>query len=523
MKDVCLVYTNTNTQGRLGTHVFDLVLPPLGLAYLAAVLEAEGYRVEIIDANALRLSREQLLAQLENRFKIVGFYCHTQNYPEICELARRLKRSARPPKVILGGPHATAMPEECLEGHPELDALCIGEGEATIVELVPALLADQDLSHVAGITYHSEGRVVRTAKRPFIQDIDTIPMPAWHLLPMHLYKNIIESGGRRVMHVMGSRGCPSDCNYCFSTKQWSSKVRWHSAERVLAECEHLRQHYGIEFFEFFDDIFTLNKKRFRELAWEFRNRGYHWCCSTRIDQIDDETIAYLKLGRVHHICIGIETVNERLLKVIGKGITKAQIVRAIRKLADNRINVLGLFILGIPSETWEEAMETIRFAAARENRFFFAVFSHMTIFPGTNFWTHYAGAHGLSDDFSEYCISKNFSFVEAHRTKEELEAEMRIAYLKFYVRPQPILMLLSIMARNPHLAGEMSLALGGVFLRLVREAAIDKLLRGTPEPRAAPPPPPPIKRQKSQHGLIEAASLTRRAHASRSADRSTQP
>lgn len=512
MDDVCLVYTNTNTQGRLGQHVFDLVLPPLGLAYLAAVLEREGYKVRIVDANALRLSREELLAELEGRSRIVGFYCHTQNYPEICELARKLKASERPPKVILGGPHAIAMPVECLEGHPELDALCTGEGEAVIAELVPALLAEQDLGHIAGITYHSEGKVVRTAKRPFIQDIDTIPRPAYHLLPMHLYKNVIESGGRKTMHVMGSRGCPSDCNYCFSTKQWSSKVRWHSAERVLADCEHLRQQYGVEFFEFFDDIFTLNKPRFRKLAYAFRDRGYHWCCSTRIDQIDDDTIEHLKIGRVHHICIGIETVNERLLGVVGKGITKPQIHRAISKLAEHRIDVLGLFILGIPSETREEALETVRFATDPKNRLFFAVFSHMTIFPGTNFWTQYASAQGLSDDFADYCISKNFSFVEAHRTKEDLEDVMRRAYLKFYVRPRPILMLLSIMARQPRFVPEMTAALGGVFLRLVRESAAHKLTHRAPEvPRPAPPTPPPIKRQKSEHGLIAASSLTRRS------------
>lgn len=510
MRDVCLVYTNTNTQGRLGTHVFDLVLPPLGLAYLGAVLEREGYSVEILDANALLLSEEETIAHLGDRFRVVGFYCHTQNFPDICDIAKRLKASARPPKVILGGPHATAMPEECLEGHPELDALCIGEGEATIVELVPALLSDADLGHVAGITYHADGRVVRTAKRPFIPDIDTIPLPAWHLLPMHLYKNLIESGGRTTMHVMGSRGCPMDCNYCFSTKQWSSKVRWHSAERVLEECEHLREHYGVEFYEFFDDIFTLNKERFRVLAEAFRERGYHWCCSTRIDQIDDETIALLKRGRVHHICIGIETVNDRLLGVIGKGITKAQITRAIRELAAHRIDVLGLFILGIPSETREEALETVRFAAAEENRFFFAVFSHMTIFPGTNFWTQYASAQGLSDDFRDYCISKNFSFVEAHRTKEDLESVLRTAYLSFYVRPRPILMLLSIMARRPDLVPEMATALGGVLLRLVREQAAHRLTKKPEPPRPPPPTPPPMKRPKSQHGLVDAGTLVRR-------------
>jgi radical SAM superfamily enzyme YgiQ (UPF0313 family) len=484
VKDIGFVNIFSNTQGRLGTHVFDLVLPPLGITYLSAVLEREGYGVEIVDGNAELLSDTELLQRITGRFRIVGFYCHTQNYNKLLELCRILKKQDNPPLILIGGPHPTALPVECLETGEAIDVAVFGEAELTIVELVAKLLAGESLLGVKGVAYRDEdGRVVQNAPREYVEDLDSLPMPAWHLLPIEKYHNFIEASGRSVLQIMGSRGCPIDCNYCFSTKIWSSNVRWHSPERVLAEVDYLRTRYGIQFFEFLDDNFTLRRERFKFLAAEFRKRRLRWCCSTRIDLIDDEIAAQLRDARVDHVCIGIETVNERLLDVVGKKITKAEAIRTVLLCEKYGIQILGMFILGIPTETDEEAMETIEFAL--KYRFYFAVFSHLTIYPGTNFWNKYRGSKELATDFTQYDFSKRFNYFEPGRDLGRMYAMMKMAYLRFYTKPRILVYLVGLMLRNPKQLFQVAVALLMVLLNIV-------LRRRAPEPVGEGLPPAPI-------------------------------
>lgn len=446
--DVCLVYTNTNTQGRLGTHAFDLVLPPLGLAYLASALENAGYSVRIIDAFAEGLSMEETFRRLEDRCRVVGFYCHTQNVPAIIHLARRLKAARRPPHVVVGGPHATALPSECLETNDAIDCVVFGEGDLTVTELVERLLAGKDLAGVKGIYYRRDGRVAANPAREQVKDLDSLPMPAWHLLPMRRYRSFVEAEARRIIHIMGSRGCFNDCNYCHSTKMWGPTVRWHSAGRILREIDHLRANYGIEFFQFFDDVFTLDKNRVKVLMDEFRRRGLRnrWICSTRIDLLNEEIVRDLRHGGVHHVAIGIETVNDRLLKVINKNVTKQQTLETMALCAKHGLRVLGMFILGLPGETAEEALETIDFV--RRTPFHFAVFSFLTVYPGTNFWHMLKDSPYLQKDYSKYNLSQNFTYVEPGRSQKELQDLMRRAYMTFFFKPRTLLTWLAMAIKN---------------------------------------------------------------------------
>jgi anaerobic magnesium-protoporphyrin IX monomethyl ester cyclase len=467
MEDVCLVYTNTNTQGRLGTHAFDLVLPPLGLAYLAAALEKANYTVKIVDAFADGLDFEETLAALENRYRIVGFYCHTQNVPAIIAMAERLKKAEHPPHVIVGGPHATAMPEECVSGNSVVDAAAFGEGELTIVELVDCLLHGKPLGAVKGIFYREDGQVKSTGPRPQIQNLDTLPMPAYHLLPMKKYRSFIEADGQSIVHIIGSRGCFNDCNYCHSTKMWGPTVRWHSPERVMEEIDHLEKTYDVKFFQFFDDIFTLDAKRVKVLMKEFRQRKLQkrWVCSTRIDLLTEEVVKDLSEGGVHHVAIGIETVNDRLLKVINKNVTKEQTLKTVALCNKYRVPVMGMFILGLPTETTAEAQETLDFAKATD--FHIAIFSFLTVYPGTNFWHMLKSSPYLQKDFSKYNLSQNFTYVEPNRSQEELQWLMRRAYLNFYLRPRVMFGLAMLMLKNPAQLLEAARGFATVLVNLV--------------------------------------------------------
>lgn len=446
--DVCLVYTRVNAQGRLGTRMFDLVFPPLGLGYIAAVLEQAGYTVRIVDGFAEGLTDDEVFDRIDNRDRIVGFYAHTANFPAIVNLARRLKASRRPPHVIVGGPHATAMTLDCLAGNDVIDAVAFGEGEMTALELVGCLLEGRPLAGVRGSAYRDQsGRPVKNPPRELVADLDTLPMPAWHLFPMDRYRDFIESGGRRVVHVISSRGCFSDCNYCHSTKMWGPTVRYHSIARVLREIEALRGRHGVRFIRFFDDIFTADAQRVKTLTGHFRRMKLRWCCSTRIDLLNEEIILDLKKGGNRFVAIGLETINDRLLKVINKHTTREETVRKLELCRKHGLKVMGLFILGLPTETREESLETIEFV--RRWPFFFAVFSMFTPYPGTNFWHMLKDSPYIEKDFSKYAHSRNFNFIEGHRSAQELRELLRQAYLGFYLKPRVALTMATLILSRP--------------------------------------------------------------------------
>jgi anaerobic magnesium-protoporphyrin IX monomethyl ester cyclase len=466
-RDVCLVYTNTDTQGRLGTHIFDLVLPPLGLGYIGAVLERAGRTVDVIDASAERLTSEQTLKRIEGRYEIVGFYCHTQNFPTIVEMAARLKAADSPPHVTIGGPHATALPRRSMEDAEGIDSLVVGEGEVTVVELVARVLDRNSLEGVRGLYYRENGQIHKGAPRAQVEDLDSLPMPAWHLFPMELYHHsLLETDGRRSLHVMGSRGCFSDCNYCHSTKMWGPRVRWHSTDRVLAEIDHLKSQYGIEYFQFFDDVFTLDRARLDVLMPEFVKRGMRnrWSSSTRIDLLDEGIIKSLTYGGAHHVAIGIETVNDRMLKVINKHVTKAQTTSVITLCAEHKLPVMGMFIIGLPTETTEEALETLEFV--RTHRLRLVVFSFLTVYPGTNFWHLLKDSPDLDHDFSNYNLSKNFTYIEKGRSADALNRLMRRGYLGFYLKPRVIAGFLKVGLRNPRVLPELGKGLATAFVNV---------------------------------------------------------
>ena len=469
MASICLVAMGSDQQGRLGAHVFDNILPPLGLAYLAAVLVKDGRSVEILDAFAEGLSHDEVFERLRDRPRIVGFYCHTQNFGDVVRMAERLKTCSRPVHVVIGGPHATALPAECLADHDAIDSAVFGEGERTVVELVARVLADEGLAGVRGTCYRDGGEVRTNPPRPLIEDLDSLPMPAWDLLPMDRYRAVIEADGMKAFHVMGSRGCFSDCNYCQSTRIWGPRVRWHSPERLLREIDHLRSVHGAEFVKFYDDNFTQDPRRVEVLVDGLLRRGLfgRWACCTCVSLLDENIIRALARGGVHHVCIGFETVNDRLLKSINKHSTKAASHRIMGLCRKHGVPVLGMFMLGLPTETREEALETLEFAWT--SGLYLAVFSFMTVYPGTNFWEMLKDSPRLEGDFSRYSLATTVSYVTEHRSREELQDLMRRAHLRFYLQPRVVGRLLGVLARSPrHIPGAslgFAAALSNLLLR----------------------------------------------------------
>ena len=413
-------------------------VPPLGLAYLASILEREGHEVRIIDASVLKLSISQIKSLFKrSRPDIIGVTSTTPTIYEAYSVIKAGKDVCPDSFTILGGPHASSLPVETLKECPALDAVCIGEGEETIVDLAEALGSRRGLSTVKGIAYRSRGKVRINQPRPLIRDLDSIPFPARHLLPMSKYSVL----GKKtvVCHIMSSRGCPFQCIFCSSSRFFGRQYRARTAENVVDEMEYLVSEYNPESIEFSDDEFTLNRKRVEEICDEIKRRGIdvQWACSSRVDTINKRLLQKMRRAGCFLIYYGIESASQRILNFIKKGIRIDQVVKAIKQTREAGIKVLGSFMIGFPDETRGEIEETIKFS--KRLNIDYAQFSIVTPYPGTELY-EIAKREGLllTTNWSEYTAARPVMKTR-NINVEELPKIFRKAYMKFYFSPKMLL------------------------------------------------------------------------------------
>ncbi|MCK4818745.1 cobalamin-dependent protein, partial [bacterium] len=251
MNDIMLIYP---------PYTWEHTSPPLGLAYIAAILRNSGYAVRVLDMNPTHIDLEQLENELRaDEPKIVGISAMTNQANATVEIAERVKMVDDSIKVIVGGSHPTALPDEMLE-NTAIDFVCIGEGEYTINEHVRSLLnGDKTFDSISGLAYRDEeGKVVQTSPRPFISDLDSLPFPAWDLLPLYKY-HVAHAGlrGSLTFALLSSRGCPYRCIFCSSSLTMGRKFRMRSAENIFAEIQMLYNRFGMRQFDFVDDTITV--------------------------------------------------------------------------------------------------------------------------------------------------------------------------------------------------------------------------------------------------------------------------
>ena len=416
--------------------VIGMKVPPLGLASLASILEQSGHEVKIIDAPAMEFSILQIKEILnKEQPEMIGVTATTPTVYDALEIAESAKEVCPDSFTVLGGPHPSFLPIETLRECPALDAVCIGEGEETVIELAEAVEGRRELSDVRGIAYRSkEGRVIRNPIRPLIKDLDSLPFPAWHLLPVDKYTVL---GKKSVIcHIMSSRGCPFQCIFCSSSLLFGKRYRARSAKSVVDEMEYLVSEYNPESIEFSDDEFTLNRKRVEEICDEIKRRGIDvpWACSSRVDTINKHLLQKMRRAGCFLIYYGIESASQRILNFIKKGIRIEQIKRAVKWTREVGIKVLGSFIIGFPDETKEEIEKTINFP--KRLRLDFAQFSIATPYPGTELY-EIAKREGLllTTDWSEYTAARPVMKTK-NVSVEDLSKLFRKAYVNFYLTPR---------------------------------------------------------------------------------------
>jgi len=429
--------TSDQRRGPLGPVIKSLYFnsPPLGLAYIAAVLERDGIRVGLIDAAVEDLSVEQTVDRIrEFAPDLVGLTSTTNFFCNAEELAHLIRARCPGVKILIGGPHVASTCETVLED-PAFDFACLGEGEYTTLELVHALNAGGDLGEIPGLAFRVDGRLVRTATRPLIENLDDLPLPARHLLPLALYVPQPNDGPYLPKAAMiSSRGCPFRCTFC-DHGIYGNTYRSLSSTRIVDEMQELVHRYGIRDIAFVDSLFMISAKRVNSITEEIVRRGVkiHWTCTIRANIATREILERMKAAGCWRVRVGIESGNEEVLRFIKKDVTREQVVRVTRDADDLGLHPKGFFMIGHPTETAARIRESMDFA--RSLPLTDITVQINTPLPGSPQW-HTCREQGaiLTDDLKKYSFWEPV-FVPHGLTQGEIESLHRKFYRSFYLRP----------------------------------------------------------------------------------------
>jgi anaerobic magnesium-protoporphyrin IX monomethyl ester cyclase len=342
-------------------------LPPLGLAYVAASLEKADYKVEMLDNYLLKKPTSEVKELLQRlKPEIVGITCGSATYHRCIETAKTVKETLPSCKVVVGGWHPSYMPESMLK-HPEIDYAVMGEGERAMVELATHITkgkSNEALADIAGIAYRRNGTIKKNVPK-FISNMDEIPFPARHLLPMHLYDRTIEFLSAKPADVMSiARGCPYSCGFCETKKLWGNTCRSFSPNRTLDEVNYMIDKFNTKGIYFINDNFTLKKKETIELCNLMKQNklDLEWVCDTRVNLVSRELLAKMKEAGCKAIWFGVESGSPRILKKINRNITLEETETAFKLCREQGIQISCSFMLGFPDETREDMEATLKFA-----------------------------------------------------------------------------------------------------------------------------------------------------------------
>jgi anaerobic magnesium-protoporphyrin IX monomethyl ester cyclase len=425
---------------------------PYGLLSIASVVRLAGYSVEVMDAEHLGYSVEETCARiLAADPAYLGITTVTLSIDRTAELARLIKAKNPAITIIAGGAHISSAADETMQRFPGFDVGVLGEGEITVVALLKALDAGADLQTVEGLIYRAGDAIRRTGHRPHIQDLDTLPFPAWDLLP-GLARDYRPSAPSYVRlpatTIVTSRGCFGHCLFC-NSRAIHGGLRCFGADYVLKMMRHLQSTYGIRDLSIYDDNFIYFKERIEKIC-----RGiidgkldFTWSCYSRVDQGDLELFKLMKRAGCWQVSYGVESGSQAVLDFIRKDVTLDQIRRTITLTKKAGLRTRGFFMIGHLTDTPETVRETIRFMQKLPlDDFHFTTFTPL---PGTTAY-RIADQYGTFDKTWSKMNLQYPSFVPKALTAELMEKLSKLAYRQFYFRPKIILSYLLMLLRYPN-------------------------------------------------------------------------
>ncbi|NVM54486.1 MAG: cobalamin B12-binding domain-containing protein [Candidatus Helarchaeota archaeon] len=434
-------------------------VPPLGLLYIAGVLNEAGHEVDVTDQQGENLSDEGLKKKIK-KFDpdVVGYTTYSHFGRRAIKIADSLQKLNPNISTIFGGFFATFNPTEILGISSAVDYCVRGEGEVTALELINALEKNQDVSKILGINYKENGIIKSTPDRPLIEDIDTLPIPDRTLVKGNTYGGYANMQIDKFSSVGTSRGCPFKCTFCLTTHWNRNRWRKRDFRKVADEFEYLT-HLGYQNILIVDDNFNVNPKHVIHVSQELRRRklDVNWFCEGRVSSGSAQMYNEMRRGGCKLVYLGLESGNQRILDYFNKRATVEQAFSAVKAIRKANIDMItGSFIVGAPTETIQEVQNTIDFALKLDIDV--PLFGVLNVFKGTMLWDEYLDKGYINTeedwgkaipvcDFHPDCLSRDLLVKIINRGYDKLISRKKW-YLKVILRALKSRFRLKLMMKN---------------------------------------------------------------------------
>ncbi|MDH7506528.1 MAG: radical SAM protein [Candidatus Thermoplasmatota archaeon] len=421
--------------------------PPLGLLYLGSILEDEGHKVEVIDFLAEKYPLKTLLNNLSST-DVVGITVfssaykesiyggrYTFAYKESAKVADFIKRIDSDLPILIGGPHCTIQPEKSLTEISSADICLEGDGEEVIKEIVKTIEGTKNLSDLPGVYYRKNNQIKKGKPAKIIENLDTIPFPARHLVDKYDYGKTLKSYffKPKFTSIITGRGCPYNCSFCTRNALGYRIFRKRSVENVVSEIQEINEKYDSVMIV--DDTFFADEKRANQIIDKLIEIGIDieiYIQGARVDIAKKDTYIKMKKAGVKHLYYGLESGNQDVLNFYNKSTTIEQIRKAITLSSETGFFTVGTFILGAPIETKKHIEKTIRFACSLPLDA--VIFTILTYKYGSPLWDQ-AVKEGKIQESDDYAVVADSKRGLGNLTREELEDFYRKAIFNFYLRP----------------------------------------------------------------------------------------
>lgn len=395
---------------------------PLGLLVLASALEKKGFDVSILDLATKSFSFKDIHTKcLEYKPHVVGISLNlSYRYEQVKKIAGFIKSFSPKIPIWIGGNHATHLAEEIMQDVSFIDGIVLYLGEMVFPEVCLRIIdSPTDLNNVSGISYRDKnGEIIRNEHYQISKDQFHFFEPAWHLLDLNQYD---DKG-----YIIGSRGCPFNCQFCSSRTFHQSRILYRSIEAIIDEMTFLKKKYGIHFFRFTDDSFTINPKRVLKLCEKIAlsNETFEWSCNTRIDLFDHVLFKQMRQAGCRTILFGIESVNNKVLDLLKKNYTEEQAIDTLIDIKSMGISTQLSFVIGLPGDTFQTLKKIKPFVDKTKPSE--TAFNILKLYPGTEFFNS-PEKYGLK------ILHRNWPYVEHVLPMVETPDMTAEAQLKTYV------------------------------------------------------------------------------------------
>ncbi len=438
---VTLLYPNYDA------HV---IHPPLGLGYLASYLRVHGHSVSLYDGTLRNATYSDFVAEIDKeKPNLVGISVLTRGHVLAKQMIRHIKSAYPHLPIVIGGTQVSAAPIDVCDDL-RADFGVIGEGEQTLLELADVLASSgHAFQTIDGLVFRPTGSTTFQINHPrvLIGDLDSLPFPAWDLMPPDAYRivPILEPAkGFPIAPILTTRGCPYQCSFCASGVTWKHQIRYRSAENIIREIMLLKKTYKVKELHISDDNFTMDPNRAMKICEVFMKKRINlpWQCpnGVRIDRLTPPLLHAMKQSGCYAVGLGIESGNQKILDTVNKHLRLSVVPGVLKNLRREKIESYGFFILGLPGDTRKTILDTINFAL--HYPFDRAWFNIFTPYPGSAAFARWLGKRKFRNiDWNTHdCSTVIISCKDV--TKSRLERLQKTALRKFYLRPSVLMKLL---------------------------------------------------------------------------------